>query len=158
MSVNEIDDLLEVAACVLDNVALRDAGALAAAVGRPRVTILDVDACPTSDDKAASLPYSLVRNHSLVDANQPLAWAATRVICILNGAGLGLLGRRRRGAHAGGRRRAGDAGQLFPAGPPVRPAASAMTATACAEVTSFRLRFEEIRRRDGGVGTRRRGC
>ncbi len=28
--------------------------------------------------------YSLVRNHSLVAGNQRLAWAATRVICILN--------------------------------------------------------------------------
>ncbi len=26
-----------------------------------------------------------MRNHSLVDGNQRLAWAATRVICILNG-------------------------------------------------------------------------
>jgi len=90
VSVNEIDyltvdDLLEIAAGVLDNVALRDAGALAAAVGRPRVTILGVDAYPTFDDKAAALLYSLVRNHSLVDGNQRLAWAATRVICILNG-------------------------------------------------------------------------
>ena len=85
MSVNEIDDLHEVSACVLDNVALRDAGALAAAVGRPRVTILDVDAYPNFDDKAASLLYSLVRNHALVDGNQRLAWASTRVIRILNG-------------------------------------------------------------------------
>ncbi len=90
MSVNEIDyptvdDLLKIAACVLDNVALRDAGALAAAAGRPPVTILGLDAYPTFDDKAAALLYSLVRNHSLVAGNQRLAWAATRVICILNG-------------------------------------------------------------------------
>ena len=80
-----VDDLLEIAAEVLDNVALRDAGLLAAAAGRPRVTVFGVDAYPTFDDKAAALLHSLVRNHSLVDGNKRLAWAATRVFCILNG-------------------------------------------------------------------------
>ncbi len=90
MSAEEIDyltveDLLEIAAGVLDNVALRDAGLLAAAAGRPRVTAFGADAYPTFDDKAAALLHSLVRNHSLVDGNKRLAWAATRVFCILNG-------------------------------------------------------------------------
>lgn len=80
-----VDDLLEIAAGVLDNVTLRDAGLLAAAAGRPRVTIFGADAYPTFDDKAAALLHSLVRNHSLVDGNKRLAWAATRVFCILNG-------------------------------------------------------------------------
>jgi death-on-curing protein len=80
-----VDDLLEIAAGVLDNVALRDAGLLAAAAGRPRVTVFGADAYPTFDDKAAALLHSLVRNHSLVDGNKRLAWAATRVFCILNG-------------------------------------------------------------------------
>lgn len=80
-----VDDLLEIAAGVLDNVTLRDAGLLAAAAGRPRVTIFGEDAYRTFDDKAAALLHSLVRNHSLVDGNKRLAWAATRVFCILNG-------------------------------------------------------------------------
>ncbi len=80
-----VDDLLEIAAGVLDDVTLRDAGLLAAAAGRPRVTIFGADAYPTFDDKAAALLHSLVRNHSLVDGNKRLAWAATRVFCILNG-------------------------------------------------------------------------
>jgi len=80
-----VDDLLEIAAGVLDNVALRDAGLLAAAAGRPRVTVFGADAYPTFDDKAAALLHSLVRNHALVDGNKRLAWAATRVFCILNG-------------------------------------------------------------------------
>jgi death-on-curing protein len=80
-----VDDLLEIAAGVLDNVTLRDAGLLAAAAGRPRVTVFGADAYPTFDDKAAALLHSLVRNHSLVDGNKRLAWAATRVFCILNG-------------------------------------------------------------------------
>jgi len=81
VSVNEIDyltvdDLLEIAAGVLDNVALSDAGALAAAVGRPPVTILGVDAYPTFDDTAATLLYLLVRNHSLVDVTS--VWPGRR--------------------------------------------------------------------------------
>jgi death on curing protein len=80
-----LDDLLEIAVGVLDSVMLRDAGLLAAAAGRPRVTIFGEDAYPTFDDKAAALLHSLVRNHSLVDGNKRLAWAATRVFCILNG-------------------------------------------------------------------------
>ncbi len=65
--------------------AVRDAGLLAAAAGRPRVTVFGGDAYPTFDDKAAALLHSLVRNHALVDGNKRLAWAATRVFCILNG-------------------------------------------------------------------------
>jgi death-on-curing protein len=80
-----LDDLLEIAVGVLDSVMLRDAGLLAAAAGRPRVTIFGEDAYPTFDDKAAALLHSLVRNHSLADGNKRLAWAATRVFCILNG-------------------------------------------------------------------------
>jgi death-on-curing protein len=29
--------------------------------------------------------HSLARNHALVDGNKRLAWAATRVCCLLNG-------------------------------------------------------------------------
>jgi death on curing protein len=90
VSVEEVDfltveDLLEIAAGVLDEVAVRDAGLLAAAAGRPRVTILGADAYPTFEDKAAALLHSLVRNHALVDGNKRLAWAAARIFCILNG-------------------------------------------------------------------------
>jgi death-on-curing protein len=80
-----VDDLLEIAAGVLDEVVVRDAGSLAAAAGRPRVTVFGSDAYPTFEDKAAALLHSLVRNHSLLDGNKRLAWAATRVFCILNG-------------------------------------------------------------------------
>jgi death-on-curing protein len=49
------------------------------------VTVFGNDADPTFEDKAAALPHSLVRNHALADGNKPLAWAATRVFCLLNG-------------------------------------------------------------------------
>jgi death-on-curing protein len=80
-----VEDLLEIAAGVLDKVELRDVGLLAAAASRPRVTAFGTDAYPTLDDKAAALLHSLVRNHALVDGNKRLAWAATRIFWILNG-------------------------------------------------------------------------
>jgi death-on-curing protein len=66
-------------------VRLRDPGLLASAAARPRTTVLGDDAYPTLPDKAAALMHSLARNHALVDGNKRLAWAATRVFCLLNG-------------------------------------------------------------------------
>jgi death-on-curing protein len=80
-----VEDLLEIATGVLDEVVVRDAGLLASAAARPWVTISGVDAYPTFDDKAAALLHSLVRNHALVDGNKRLAWAATRAFYLLNG-------------------------------------------------------------------------
>ncbi|MGH8967667.1 MAG: type II toxin-antitoxin system death-on-curing family toxin, partial [Actinomycetes bacterium] len=80
-----VEDLLEVAAGIMGEVAVRDAGLLAAATGRPQITVFGDDAYPSFEDKAAALLHSLVRNHALVDGNMQLAWAATRVFCILNG-------------------------------------------------------------------------
>lgn len=79
-----VEDLLEIAAGVMDQVAIRDVGLLAAAAGRPQVTAFGDDAYPTFTDKAAALLHSLVRNHALVDGNKRLAWSATRVFCLLN--------------------------------------------------------------------------
>jgi death-on-curing protein len=79
-----VEDLLEIAAGIIGDVALRDAGLLAAAAGRPQMTVFGDDAYPTFEDKAAALLHSLVRNHALVDGNKRLAWAATRVFCLLN--------------------------------------------------------------------------
>jgi len=80
-----VEDLLDIAAGVLEEVAVRDAGLLAAAAARPRVTVFGDDAYPTFEDKAAALLHSLVRNHALVDGNKRLAWAAARVFHLLNG-------------------------------------------------------------------------
>lgn len=80
-----VDDLLEIASGVLDEVAVRDAGLLAAAAGRPRVTLFGADAYPSFEDKAAALLHSLVRNHAFVDGNKRVAWSAARVFCLLNG-------------------------------------------------------------------------
>ncbi len=84
-----VEDLLEIAAGVIGEVAIRDAGLLAAAAGRPQLTVYGDEAYPSFDTKAAALLHSLARNHALVDGNKRLAWAATRVFCILNGRDLG---------------------------------------------------------------------
>jgi death-on-curing protein len=83
-----VEDLLEIAAGVMDQVVVRDAGLLAAAAARPQVTIFGDDAYPTFEDQAAALLHSLVRNHALVDGNKRLAWSAARIFCLLNGRGL----------------------------------------------------------------------
>lgn len=79
------EDLLEIAEGILDEVVVRDAGLLASAAGRPKTTIFGEDAYPALAEKAAALMHSLARNHALVDGNKRLAWAATRVFCLLNG-------------------------------------------------------------------------
>lgn len=79
------DDLLEVAAGVLDEVRIRDAGLLASAAARPSTTIFGADAYPTFAEKAAALLHSLARNRALVDGNKRLAWSAARAFCLLNG-------------------------------------------------------------------------
>lgn len=78
-------DLLEIAAGVLVEVAVRDHGLLASAAARPATTVFGEDAYPTFAEKAAALMHSLAPNHALVDGNKRLAWAATRVFCLLNG-------------------------------------------------------------------------
>ncbi|MEJ7741298.1 MAG: Fic family protein [Nocardioidaceae bacterium] len=81
-----VEDLLEIAAGVLDEVAVRDAGLLAAQRLDARWSRSSGPTpIPPLDDKAAALLHSLVRNHALVDGNKRLAWAAARVFCILNG-------------------------------------------------------------------------
>jgi death-on-curing protein len=80
-----VEDLFEIAAGIIDEVAVWDPGLLAAAAGRPQVTVFGDDAYPTFEGKAAALLHSLVRNHALVDGNKRLAWAATRVFCLVNG-------------------------------------------------------------------------
>ena len=80
-----VEDLLEIAAGVLGEVQLRDAGLLASAAARPQTSVFGADAYPTFAEKAAALLHSLARNHPLVDGNKRLAWAAMRAFCLLNG-------------------------------------------------------------------------
>lgn len=79
------EELLDIAAAVLDDVNVRDMGLLASAAARPQTTVFGEDAYPEFADKAAALMHSVARNHALVDGNKRLAWAGTRVFCLLNG-------------------------------------------------------------------------
>jgi len=83
-----VEDLLDMAHGVLPQVVVRDAGLLAAAAGRPQSSIFGQDAYPSLAEKAAALMHSLARNHALLDGNKRLAWAATRVFCLINGTDL----------------------------------------------------------------------
>ena len=80
-----VEDLVEIAVGVLDDVAIRDRGLLASAAGRPESSAFGADAYLTFAEKAAALMHSLARNHALVDGNKRLAWAGTRAFCLLNG-------------------------------------------------------------------------
>lgn len=85
-----LEDLLDIAVGVVGGIVVRDRGLLASAAARPRTTVLGEDAYPALADKAASLMHSLARNHALLDGNERLAWAATRVFCLLHGRDLDL--------------------------------------------------------------------
>jgi death-on-curing protein len=78
-------DLLDIALGVIGDVDVRDRGLLASAAARPRSSAFGEDAYPTFAAKAAALMHSIARNHALVDGNKRLAWAATRIFCLLNG-------------------------------------------------------------------------
>lgn len=80
-----LDEVLYVAERTLGEVALRDAGLLAAAVARPQASAFEKDAYPTLSMKAAALLHSLARDHALVDGNKRLALAATIAFLGVNG-------------------------------------------------------------------------
>lgn len=80
-----LEDLVEIAQGVIGDIAIRDRGLLASAAARPRSSAFGEEAYATFSEKAASLMHALARNHALVDGNKRLAWAATRVFCLLNG-------------------------------------------------------------------------
>jgi death-on-curing protein len=79
------EDVVQVAAGIMDHVVVSDAGLLASAVLRPQVTVFGEDAYPTLADKAAALLHGIARNHALADGNKRLAWAAARVFLLMNG-------------------------------------------------------------------------
>jgi len=81
-----VEDLFEIAEGVIEgDVVVRDHGLLASAAARPRTSAFGRDAYPEFPDQAAALMHSIARNHALIDGNKRLAWAATRVFCLLNG-------------------------------------------------------------------------
>jgi len=57
------EELLDIAAGVLEDVSVRDAGLLASAAARPQTTVFGEDAYPGFADKAAALMHAVARNH-----------------------------------------------------------------------------------------------
>jgi death-on-curing protein len=80
-----LEDLLEIADAIVGEATVRDVGLLASAAARPQASAFGDAAYRTFAEKAAALMHSLARNHALVDGNKRLAWASTRVFCLLNG-------------------------------------------------------------------------
>jgi len=80
-----VEDLLTIAAELIDSPAVRDIGLLDAAAHRPRASAFGKDAYATIHEKAAALLEAIARNRALVDGNKRLAWAAALVFYDLNG-------------------------------------------------------------------------
>ena len=84
----DVDDLLEIAAIVLDSPAkVRDYGLLSSAAARPQTFVFGQEAYPDLAGKAAALLHSLCANHALIDGNKRLAWSATTTFIVLNTGG-----------------------------------------------------------------------
>lgn len=81
----DLDDLLHIAARVLPEVEVRDAGLLEAAVARPRASAFGEEAYPTLHEKAAALLHSLARTQALVDGNKRLGLASVIAFYGMNG-------------------------------------------------------------------------
>lgn len=63
---------------------ISDAGLLDSALQRPQASAFGEPAYPTLWGQAAALMQSLARNHTLVDGNKRMAWAATKLFLRFN--------------------------------------------------------------------------
>ncbi len=79
------EDLVILAEVVLGQPpVIRDPGLLAAAAARPATVVFGQVAYPTLFGKAAALLFSVCQNHTLLDGNKRLAWAAAVTFLALN--------------------------------------------------------------------------
>ena len=67
-----------------ENFLIADAGLLDSALMRPQASAFGEAAYPTLTAQAAALLQSLARNHALVDGNNRMAWAATKLFLRFN--------------------------------------------------------------------------
>jgi death-on-curing protein len=80
------EDLIVLAEVILGQKPLvREPGLLAAAAARPSTVVFGDVAYPTLFGKAAALLFSVCQNHTLIDGNKRLAWAAAVAFLALNG-------------------------------------------------------------------------
>lgn len=81
-----VEDLVVLAETILGQApVLRDPGLLASAAARPSAVVFGQTAYPTLFGKAAALLFSICQNHTLLDGNKRLAWAAAVTFLALNG-------------------------------------------------------------------------
>ena len=64
---------------------IRDLGALESAVAQPSMTFAETELYPNLTDEAASLAFSLIKNHPFIDGNKRTGHAAMEVTLLLNG-------------------------------------------------------------------------
>ena len=64
---------------------VRDAGAVESAIAQPQMTFGGEDLYPTLAEKAATLGFSLIKNHAFADANKRVGHAAMETFLLLNG-------------------------------------------------------------------------
>jgi death-on-curing protein len=64
---------------------IRDEGALASAIGQPYMAMFGADLYPTLCEKAATLCFSLIKNHAFVDGNKRVGLLALSVFLLKNG-------------------------------------------------------------------------
>jgi death-on-curing protein len=80
------EDLIVLAEVILGQTPIvREPGLLSAAAARPATVIFGQVAYPTLFGKAAALLFSVCQNHTLLDGNKRLAWAAAVTFLALNG-------------------------------------------------------------------------
>ena len=80
------EDLIVLAEVILGHKpVVRDPGLLSAAAARPSTVVFGEVAYPTLFGKAAALLFSVCQNHTLLDGNKRLAWAAAVTFLALNG-------------------------------------------------------------------------
>jgi death on curing protein len=80
------EDLLILAEAILGQPpVVRDPGLLAAAAARPSTVVFGQVAYPSLFGKAAALLLSVCQNHTLLDGNKRLGWAAAVTFLALNG-------------------------------------------------------------------------
>jgi death-on-curing protein len=64
---------------------VRDPNALESALAQPQMSFGGEDLYPSLVEKAASLGFSLIRNHAFVDGNKRIGHAVMETFLILNG-------------------------------------------------------------------------
>jgi death-on-curing protein len=63
---------------------IRDLGLLESALAQPRQTFGGTELYPSITEKAATLGFSLIKNHPFIDGNKRIGHAAMEVFLVLN--------------------------------------------------------------------------